>query len=280
MKKSGSLYTFGCSMTSYSWPTWADILGTQYEHFYNWGEPNAGNAYIFNSIIECLQKNNITNNDTIIIMWSSITRNDYYQINQWNHNIIEPTISKNEEKHVSCPDGLEIINYGYFSAIDLLLSSLGLNYKMLTWTEYDTDTKAGIFYRNTLDKIRKIGYSLNENIVIKIAEQTVLNLYNRMAGTDWPKCEDIFNYDKSKYSVTINHEVDIFLETIKKDRYLYFTDTVSDSHPTPLEHLTMVQNNFPEYNISQETVNWINDLNDKIINNQEYIFTKQQINRL
>ena len=31
------LFTFGCSFTNYAWPTWADFLGLEFEHFENWG---------------------------------------------------------------------------------------------------------------------------------------------------------------------------------------------------------------------------------------------------
>ena len=40
----GRLYTFGCSMTSYFYPTWADILGQEFSYYENWGEPGAGNT--------------------------------------------------------------------------------------------------------------------------------------------------------------------------------------------------------------------------------------------
>ena len=66
MSFQGNLYTFGCSMTSYSWPTWADILGKEFDYYENWGRGSAGNLYIFESVIECLTKNKITSNDTII----------------------------------------------------------------------------------------------------------------------------------------------------------------------------------------------------------------------
>ena len=72
------LYTFGCSFTNYKWPTWADILSKEFEYFENWGRPGAGNSYITNAVVEASIKNKFTKDDTIMIMWSSMTREDRY----------------------------------------------------------------------------------------------------------------------------------------------------------------------------------------------------------
>ena len=40
------LFTFGCSYTSWNWPTWADLLGLEVEHFENWGHAGIGNRAI------------------------------------------------------------------------------------------------------------------------------------------------------------------------------------------------------------------------------------------
>lgn len=31
------LFTFGCSFTKFFWPTWADILGQEFDYYENWG---------------------------------------------------------------------------------------------------------------------------------------------------------------------------------------------------------------------------------------------------
>ena len=79
----GRLFTFGCSFTSYRWPTWADILGRKFDSFENWAQGGAGNQYIFNSLIEAYQRNSFTKNDTIIIMWSGTDREDRYINGAW-----------------------------------------------------------------------------------------------------------------------------------------------------------------------------------------------------
>lgn len=72
------LFTFGCSYTRYYWPTWASILGREYEYFENWGHPGVGNRAILEKLSECLTNNEITENDTIIIQWSDFHRFDVH----------------------------------------------------------------------------------------------------------------------------------------------------------------------------------------------------------
>ena len=76
----GRLFTFGCSFTNYRWQTWADIIGTQFEEFQNWGRAGAGNFFISSSLYECHSIYNITKDDVVLIMFSSLDRFDF--INQ------------------------------------------------------------------------------------------------------------------------------------------------------------------------------------------------------
>jgi len=71
------LFTFGCSYTSYNWPTWADILGVEFNMFYNWGLAGLGNKAISERIAECDTHFNFTENDLVIVQWSSYYRHDW-----------------------------------------------------------------------------------------------------------------------------------------------------------------------------------------------------------
>ena len=72
------LFAFGCSFTQYAWPTWADFLGSEFEHFENWGYPGIGNRAIAERVAQCHAINKFTPDDTIIVQWSSYLRNDYH----------------------------------------------------------------------------------------------------------------------------------------------------------------------------------------------------------
>lgn len=72
------LFTFGCSYTLFYWPTWADILSINFDHYENWGWAGLGNRAIAERLAECHARNNFTPNDTIIIQWSTHLRFDWY----------------------------------------------------------------------------------------------------------------------------------------------------------------------------------------------------------
>ena len=72
------LFTFGCSYTSYSWPTWADLLSVDFEYSENWGLAGVGNRGIAERIAESNVRNKFNSNDTVIVQWSSHLRNDFW----------------------------------------------------------------------------------------------------------------------------------------------------------------------------------------------------------
>ena len=271
----GNLYTFGCSMTSYNWPTWADILGKEYDYFENWAKPGAGNNFIFNSIIECLTKKNFGQYDTIIIMWSGITRIDYYQMNEWSHyhSVFDKKLP------ISCPNGAEIISYALFAAIDKILSLSKINYSMYSFLDYDSDSKAGALYANTLKKISIVDFPIVSKEVSLTAQHKFKDLYERHAGVDWPKLSEIFSYNKTSFNESINREVQDFLQLINNNKHLYFTSIVQDKHPTPMEHLTALKF-ITHLDIQESTVEWVKNIDQKIADKLPYFFDKFTPERL
>jgi len=72
------LFTFGCSFTNYRWSTWADCLAPEFDEFHNWGQSGAGNHYIFNSVMEADQRHRFGKDDTVIVCWTNVMREDRY----------------------------------------------------------------------------------------------------------------------------------------------------------------------------------------------------------
>lgn len=71
------LIAAGCSYTKWFWPTWADYIGGNlYDSYMNLGAGGAGNRFIFNQISWALEYGKITKDDTVIISWSGIPRED------------------------------------------------------------------------------------------------------------------------------------------------------------------------------------------------------------
>lgn len=77
------LFTFGCSFTRYFWPTWPDAIKDNFDYHENWGLIASGNMLIHNSIVECNKRNNFTKDDTVIVMWTSVSRDDRYVNGKW-----------------------------------------------------------------------------------------------------------------------------------------------------------------------------------------------------
>jgi hypothetical protein len=78
-KDSRRLFTFGCSYTVYSTgPTWADLLGLEFEHFENWGIPGLGCRAIAERVAECHAKYNFTKDDIVVVQWTTHLRHDYH----------------------------------------------------------------------------------------------------------------------------------------------------------------------------------------------------------
>jgi len=271
---SGNLYTFGCSITAYKWPTWADILGQKFQHYENWGRGAAGNQFIFNSVIECTTRNQVSSNDTIIIMWSGIERIDYYQFNEWSHQH-RSLLDASDKDPISCPTGFEILNYAYFAAIERWLDTLGVNYHMLSWTPYDTDGPAGELYHKTLKKIHHVDYTFTPRELAQTASHNLIDLYDRLSGSSWPAFDQVFDYDPANYSREINQEVDEFKKIVKKNKHLYYTNPSGvDLHPLPNEHLNMLYNTFDNIVLDSTAVDTINRISDDIVNSRPYKFDK------
>lgn len=72
------VFAFGCSYVSYAFPTWADLLSLEFDHFENWGVAGLGCRGIAERVIECHAKNNFTKDDIVIVQWTTHLRHDYY----------------------------------------------------------------------------------------------------------------------------------------------------------------------------------------------------------
>jgi len=78
-------FAFGCSYTSHSLPTWADIVAAEMPdaEYYNFGQGGSGNLLINNRVAQANLKYNFDENDLVIVMFSSICREDRYIDGDW-----------------------------------------------------------------------------------------------------------------------------------------------------------------------------------------------------
>lgn len=84
-KKYKRVFAFGCSFTSYHWPSWASIVASECTNaiFYNFGRSGAGNLAISCKITEAHNKFNFNEDDLVMVLWSSYTREDRWVDGRW-----------------------------------------------------------------------------------------------------------------------------------------------------------------------------------------------------
>lgn len=79
------LFVFGCSFTSYFWPTWANIIAKELEHseFYNFAISGLGNLGIASRLSEANNRFNFCETDLVIVMWTTFLREDRWLPYRW-----------------------------------------------------------------------------------------------------------------------------------------------------------------------------------------------------
>lgn len=133
------LFTFGCSFTNYHWATWAD-LALDSRDGENWGSGGAGNKFIFESLIECDIVNKISKDDTVVIMWSSFTREDRY-IDGWqlrgNVYNARPLYDKEFIQKYWCDHGAVLNNLNFICAAIKVLNGIGCKWRMASMLPFN-----------------------------------------------------------------------------------------------------------------------------------------------
>jgi len=81
-------FAFGCSFTSHCHPTWADILSSEMPdaEYYNFGQGGSGNLMISNRVAQANLKFNFNEDDLVIVMFSTMCREDRYIDGWWRTN--------------------------------------------------------------------------------------------------------------------------------------------------------------------------------------------------
>lgn len=266
------LFTFGCSFTEYKWPTWADILGREFDYFENWGRTGAGNSFIFNSLIECAKRNNITKDDTVIIMWTSIAREDRWTSERgW----ITPgsiynqsEYDRNFVKTFADPIGYLIRDLATISGTKQILESLGCQWQFLSMVplnyyndsvdEFDNqliiNKNVLELYKDDLLAIKPSVYEVvfnNDWYSRPVPSTESETEYNILKGNDWPSWQD--------FNANILTNISDKIKTEIKEKF-FKKNIRMDTHPTPQEHLLYLD--ALNFAISASTRKWIKEYNN------------------
>jgi hypothetical protein len=78
-------FSFGCSFTNTTWPTWANLIAKECVNaeFYNFGISGSGNVCIASRISEINQRYNFCDTDLVMVLWSTFSRDDRFVDGKW-----------------------------------------------------------------------------------------------------------------------------------------------------------------------------------------------------
>jgi hypothetical protein len=238
-------FAFGCSMTGYYWPTWADIISQEISESYNYGKSGAGNIFISSSLAEAHQRYHFNEHDLIMCMWSGVAREDRYVNNYWQTpgNIF--TQNYYDEKFIRQYADIRGYILRDMTLISLtvgFLENLNIDYHMLNMMpfnflqldrDYDKESNNDIFdlFQDTLKKIKP--------------DLATIELENK-----WP-CRSIYHNPG---------------QTV-------------DYHPSTMQHFQYLQKVFPGTRFSDETIKFIDYYENMIDNAKTISDIKWQISK-
>lgn len=84
-KNYNRVFAFGCSLTRYMYPTYADILGKHYQNseYINLARPGSGSVVLMSRLTQAHRYFNFNKDDLILIMYPSFTREDRFIKYHW-----------------------------------------------------------------------------------------------------------------------------------------------------------------------------------------------------
>lgn len=226
------LFAFGCSATKYSkWITWADILGKQFDTYVNDAQPGAGNMFIFNKFMNRIETDKINKDDTVVIMWTNVMREDRFMNGKWETpgNIYTQGLYPEEwiRTYVDERGSFER-DFPLIHAAQLILDKIGCKHHILAMT--DITNPGQYVYKEPKQDISHLTTTFKDSL-----DRILPSIHRTVFNNDW--------------------------ETRPISTYL----KRPDQHPMPLEHLEYLNKVLPEYEIAQATIDWVNNEQKKAL---------------
>lgn len=232
-------FSFGCSFSSFWWPTWNDYIGLNFDEYYSYGCGGADNKNILYRLLQADREYKFTSDDTVMVMFTSFNRMSYVDKHHRIRNIGD-IIDDNIKAH---PMGK---NYNFPTAVydsciaiqsvESILKSKNVKYEFLQSMKHD-------FYNDDFE-----------------AEGEVKE--------DLDYCLDLFKYPIMENWVYENYD---FL----KERVVWKDINTHDGHPTMKHHFDFVKEFFPQY-ITDKVIEYYDNqqesFTDESLQKQEKIF--------
>lgn len=261
LEKYERFFAFGCSCTSYKWPTWADIIAEEVKprKMYNFGMQGGGNLYIAHSISEADVLYNFTKKDLVMVMWTNIHREDRFYRDKW------------------LPAG-NIYSQNYFPItweylyddVHYLLRDLAL----ITFAKNFLENKK---IDHHFMSMVPLSYNVNGEDHATEQEKTILSKYD-LSYIRPSILESVFpNNDWSLIQPRSLTRMPDATHHIKGPGWY------EDNHPHPKEHLQYLKILWPETNFSSNTESFVNYWHEKILKTTEHydkLFERDSVNRI
>ena len=246
------MFSFGCSFTSYGWPTWADIVGQSFDYYENCGASGTGNYLISSRIVECDAVHKLTKDDVVLVMFTSIPRIDFYNGYQWsmNGNIFnshaKPFEKEWRDNNWSVTQGF----YNTWIAIKqtkLFLESIGCEYKFMRAFDISPvdwgDSTAVTINKNELERLFYKTYEIDINLLFD-NEPVMISWLSAEVGLGHPlytfkKAGD--NVDYTDYHPTVKHH-EKWCELFLSNYYTNKLDATIIENNIPLEDNALIRN--------------------------------------
>jgi hypothetical protein len=249
------LFTFGCSFTQYwRWPTWADALGQEYEKAENWGVCGGGNSLIFYSLVECHQRNQITADDDVYIMWTNTSREDRYVRDRWHAagNIYWTGGNDVPVEYIlkfACERGYLIRDLATITATRHMLDHIGCRYRFLS--------KVPLSQTN-----ESVGLASNPKDTVG-SDQDIRDLYQDTLDLIAPSVfEVVFKHDWNSRPGIVDPNLGR-----------------RDFHPTPMEHVEYLDQLAPGLITQDATREWMSNWQKQIESGNNDWDTREQWRR-
>lgn len=199
-------FAFGCSFTSYIWPTWANILHKEMPNatLYNLGRAGSGNLMISCRISEANKRFKFNSDDLVMVLYTTFTREDRWMEGSWKPqgNIFSQRFySEDWVKKFADPIGYLIRDMAIIDITNNFLQSLPCDNFSMAACPFDF----GEFIKPDTDS------NFYEDV-----KNLYFESYSKMNPT-------LLGYFNNKFEVHV-YEHELLKETRR------------DSHPSPLRH--------------------------------------------
>tara|TARA_B100000902_G_scaffold397591_1_gene461842 strand:+ start:195 stop:986 length:792 start_codon:yes stop_codon:yes gene_type:complete len=231
-------FTFGCSLTRYKWPTWSDIIKQDIPETYNYGKSGAGNLYISNQLVEANLTHNFNKNDLVIVMWSSVTREDRYKKNHW---VTSGNITT--QNNISAKFVHDWFDYRFYLLRDLALIELTRHYMkqsnaefyMLNMAPFEIDDMISF---NLTPEMKNSDYGDIKRVYAPTLESMQPDILTAIFDGSWPTTPIAGSKGQGQ---------------------------TADYHPRPEHHLKYIAKCFPNHLISKDMREFALSTNKKVL---------------